>query len=154
MYQTQMIPGTFVMGHKFIANLYESTFNYISANNVHPKNPALWSIVVQHHEEYNSLPKFENSFEIVRKEFMNRPDVRGYHEYMINAHADDFYNNRWSSEVLRFLTMAIYGTYQESYIMHVKGYMEKDTSNVNGKRYSGDGVCRLGPLGTPPAVAA
>lgn len=150
MYQTQMIPGSFVMGYRNIAGLYDSTFEFISANSVHPKNPALWSIVVRHNEEYNSLPKFENSFEIVRKEFMIREDVRAYHDYMINSHANEFYNNMWSSEVLRFMTMAIFGAYEETYVMHVSGYMEKDF--LNQKRYPG--VCRIGPLGTSPLVTA
>ena len=46
MYQTQIFPGSFVIGYRFIANLYDSTFAFVSANNIYPRNPA--SCIVEH----------------------------------------------------------------------------------------------------------
>ena len=72
-----------------------------------------------------------------------REHVRAYHNFIVNTHAEDFYNNRWSSEVIRFLAVAIFGAYDESYIVQVAGFMEKDF--LRGKRY--EGVWRMAPYG-------
>lgn len=152
MYQSQMIPGMFVMGHKFIAGLYESTVDFMNFFNIQPKNPELWALVEKNHLEYNSLPKFESSFEIVRKEFMMRSDVRTYHHFIVHKHSEEFFNNHWSVEVIRFLTMAIYSSTEECSVVPVSGYMEKDF--LKEKRYPGLGVCRLGPVGSRPEVTA
>ena len=74
---------------------------------------------------------------------MMREHVRAYHNFIVNTHAEDFYNNRWSSEVTRFLAVAIFGAYDESYIVQVAGFMEKDF--LREKRY--EGVWRMAPYG-------
>ena len=79
---------------------------------------------------------------------MLRNDVRAFHSYIVKNHTEEFFNSRWSNEVIRYLTVAIFGDADETYIMHVNGYMEKDF--LQEKRHAG--VCRLGPFGTLPQI--
>ncbi len=148
MYQTQAVPGLHVSPHKYTNNLYEITNNFMAANGIEPRNPAFWENVQRYHDGFHSLPKWDNTFEIVRKKFMLRPDVAAYHRFVTNSHSDYFYNTHWTSGVLRYLTMSAFGTPEQSYIKHVSGYMEKDF--LKDKVYPG--VCRLGPFGTPPTL--
>ena len=147
-YQTQSVPNNFVVGHKYINNLLDATLLFMDANHIEPKNPEMWNLVMNYKKGMNSMPKLNNSFEIVRKEFMQRREVRAYHNYITNMTAEQFYNNNWSSDVLRFLTMAIFGGPEETYIMHVSGFIEKDF--LKGRKY--EGVCRLGRFGTAPTI--
>jgi len=149
MYQTQTVPGFHVLPYKYTRGLFDITSEYIVANGIEPKNVALWNNVQNHHATYNSLPKWDNTFEIIRKEFMLRSEVAAYHHFITNVYAGYFYDTHWSSEVLRYLTLSIFGAFEESYIKHVSGYMEKDF--LKGKVYPG--VCRLGPFGTPPLLS-
>ncbi len=147
-YQTQAVPGLNVSPHKYTTDLYDVTQEFMGTYGIQPGNSQFWENISNYHDGYNSLPKWDNTFEIVRKKFMLRPDVAAYHRFVTNAHADHFYNDHWSSEVLRYLTLSVFGTPEEVYIKHVSGYMEKDF--LKGKVYPG--ICRLGPFGTPPAV--
>mmetsp|Transcript_19534 Transcript_19534/g.24620 ORF Transcript_19534/g.24620 Transcript_19534/m.24620 type:complete len:340 (-) Transcript_19534:76-1095(-) len=150
MYQTQTVPGFHVLPYKYTKNLFDITYNYMTANNITPLNPVLWENIEKYHNDFNSLPKWDNTFEIVRKEFMLRRDVADYHHFITNTHAGYFYNTNWSSEVLRYLTLSLFGAVDETFIKHVSGYMEKDF--LKGKFYPG--VCRLGPFGTPPPITS
>lgn len=143
-YQTQTVPHNYVIGHKYIDQLFESTLEYMTANHIEPKNDVLWTDLINYQNGSASMPKFDNSFEIIRKAFMQRRDVRAYHNFIAELKADQFYNNKWSSEVVRYLTMSIFASAEETYIKHVSGYMEKDF--LKGNVYPG--ACRTGPFGT------
>ncbi len=143
-YQSQTVPNNYVIGHKYIENLFEATLDFITANEITPKNPILWGMIMDlYQDKAGALPKLDNSFELIRKEFMQRRDVRAYHNFIADMKADEFYNNRWSSEVVRYLTMAIFGTPEETYIRHHSGYMEKNF--LKGMHYRQ--ACRTKPFG-------
>lgn len=136
-YQSRSVPGA-----STASSLMDETIAYITNNGITPQNSNLWSQVLNSNAEYQGLPRFDTSFEIVRRSFMAREDVQDFHHYVANVHADEFYNNGWSTEVLRFLTMAIFGADDESYITHINGYVNKEDVE-NGEAHP---ECRFSSL--------
>ena len=142
-YQTQSIPNNYVISEKYIDNLVNSTSLFMKANHLVPKNAELWTEIVNYQNGSGSMPKFSNAFEIIRKEFMLRRDVRAYNNFVSELKADEFYNNKWAADVVRYLTIAIFATPEETYIKHVPGYIEKDFLGGNVFK----DICRIKPFG-------
>lgn len=147
-YQTQTVPHNYVIGHEYVDMLFESTLEYMAANHIVPKNDDLWPVLVNYQTGSGTMPKFDNTFEVIRRNFMERKDVRDYHNFIAELKADEFYNNKWSSEVVRYLTMSIFANAEETYIRPVSGYVEKNFL----KETVYPDVCRFGPFGTHYSV--
>jgi hypothetical protein len=130
MYQSQSFPGVFEIARKYSFGLYDITFDYISNNKMFPKNQYLWSTVVRSQHSFNALPMFNSDFEIVRKSFMQRFDVRAFH-YDLSENHSEFFERKWSSNTLRYLTMSIFARYENVATHQLPGIVLKDILNGN-----------------------
>jgi len=137
-YLSVHVPGTYETARKYTRGLYDFTFFYMSTNGITPANPELWVNVVNIRDSFDTLPLFESEFEVVRKEFMQQPIVAAYHDAVVNESDYGFYRHMWSSNYVRYLTMGIFGKWEETSYEIVSGFMQKDF--FTGHTY--EGICR------------
>lgn len=124
-YETVTSPGAYETGPKYTRNLYTTAFAHMSNSALSPKNPEMWARVATVNSGFNTLPKFDSDFEIVRKDFMKRDSVRAFHNEL-TEHQDDFFVWNWGSNTIRYLTLAIYGESHEISTNDVAGIVGKD----------------------------
>lgn len=58
----------------------------------------------------DTLPTFKDSFELVRKDFMQRQDVHNWHKALTDESPYGYFNAGWNLKSARFLTMSIFGS--------------------------------------------
>ena len=124
-YETMSSPGSVESAHKYTTNLYDAAFNHFSQHGHSPNNPEMWARVATVKSGFDSLPKFDSEFEIIRKSFMQQAEVKGFH-YALTENQDEIFDWNWSSSTIRFLTLAIYGQYYQISINSVSGFVGKD----------------------------
>lgn len=118
----------FVGNHNSILfpGLFEFTEDYMKKHNLTVKNPDMWNKVLQSSNTEHSLPVFQDSFEIIRKSFMLRPDVKSFHTALTETGEFGYFTKGWTSDVERFLTAAIFGTANSIETKAVTGFIQKD----------------------------
>lgn len=70
-------------------------------DNVHHNRSHLW-------ESSCDLPKFSNSFEVMRRVFFQSPEVMKWNRALSEDFPFGIYRNHWSDSYTRFLTLAIF----------------------------------------------
>jgi len=84
----------------------------------------LWSHVVDTWEEYETLPVFLTNFEVGRRAFFERDDVRRWHESLTEEWPFGVLRQRWGDAQTRVMTLAMFATEKEvSRHRHV-GYVQ------------------------------
>jgi hypothetical protein len=118
----------FVGNHNSILfpGLFEFTEAYMKKYDLTVRNPDMWNKVLQSSNTEHSLPVFQDSFEIIRKSFMLRPDVKSFHKALTETDEFGYFTKGWTSDVERFLTAAIFGTANSIETKAVTGFIQKD----------------------------
>ena len=113
---------------KYTVGLYDMTSEWSSANGVHPSFIALWMKIVMSYEQQNKIAKFSDDFQVISKAFMQRADVRAYHEHLTNTPQGqkEFYQRKWGWGAVMYLTVAIFGDPAKTSDIHVPGIVEKN----------------------------
>jgi len=125
-YKSYSIPNTPELT-KYTVGLYPKTLSYISDNGISPANVELWAGIVNCHDHQNKVPKFSDDFELVRKSFMTSPEVQAYHDYLAKkATVKDFFERKWSSSTIMYLTVALFSDEANTSTLHLPGIVEKD----------------------------
>lgn len=139
-YKSYSIPNQLELT-KYTVGLYQMTKTFTSAHGVHPSYISLWQGVVTSHDGENKIPKFSDDFEIVRKSFMQRSDVRAYHEHLTDSveGMKEFFQRKWGWGAVMYLTVAMYGDPATTSSIHVPGIVEKD---MLAKNYFPN-ICRV-----------
>lgn len=136
-YNSHHFPGTKELNTRLLNGMYDYTDEYMLNNNLQPGHNALWEEVKFIHQNTRSLPNFLGSFELARKDFMQRQDVSAFHYALTDMPPYGYFSKGWDMDAERFLTMAIFGTPTSVDSSVVPGFMQK--SLVTGTRH--DKMC-------------
>jgi len=125
-YKSYSIPYDFELT-KYTVGLYSKTLKFISQEGISPENVQMFTEVTNTHDHENKIPKFSDDFEIVRKSWIISADIQEYHEYLADRFmVEQFYERKWSAQVVMFLTVALFSDEEKTSRMHVPGIVEKD----------------------------
>lgn len=139
-YQGHAVPHAYEIARKFSLNLYESAFAYITKEGSHPKFKELWSNVVQVHTDLNTVPVLNSDFEVVRKDFIRKPEVAQWLYEITELPPYGFYKHRWGTNAERYITLAIFAEESEISLAPIPGFVEKDF--IGGRFFPK--ICRPG----------
>jgi len=123
-YFSHHFPGT-VESNRGNHALYDFSHDYIVEHELVVGHEALWQIVDFTHNDNGSLPTFINSFEVVRKSFMLRSDVKDWHNALTEKSPYGYFSHGWSAGAERFMTMAIFGTPSSVDDTNIPGFLQK-----------------------------
>jgi len=93
---------------RYIHGFYDFVQEYTIEHSIKPKNLMLWQFVLSAYEASQSLPVFQTNLEISRKSFMQRKDVKQFHETVTEKEPFGVFRYRWGDAVVRFITMALF----------------------------------------------
>jgi hypothetical protein len=127
-------------------DLYRFTREYIDKNEVEVLQQEQWDLITNQVSDFNSMPYFDVSVEVVRKRFMTSEAVRRFYDNMTVMHSDIFYNDYGAWGVLRFVTFAIFAEYEEVPLGFTSGLIKK---NFGSDKFFPT-ICRFGDVGSAP----
>jgi len=139
-YKSFSVPGQ-LEPTEHTVGIYQSTLEYMSSvPGLVPANVNQWSLIVRSHEDSNKLPKFSEDFQIVRKSFMQDPQVRAFTNFLTSSPdtVGSFFDRRWSAGTLMFVTVALFSPFDKTSNTHMPGVVEKDF--LSGNTF--DNICR------------
>lgn len=132
-YHSHYFPGNVELNAKRLDGMYGLADSYMTENEFQPTHAALWQRIEYTHSATVSLPNFQDSFEVVRKDFMLRDDVVAWHNTLTETAPFGYFTQGWNVDAERFLTMAMFGTTSSVDNSLVPGYMQKNLAA--GKRH-------------------
>lgn len=138
-YHSQYFAGAIELNPLSLSSLYTFTTQYMDENNLVPKYTGLWTRIQNTATAVQSLPVFQDSFEIVRKSFMLRDDVKAFHHALTDSPPYGYFTHGWTADNERFLTAAIFGTKSNVITKVVPGFIQKDLDR--GIKH--DQACRI-----------
>jgi len=125
-YHSHYFPGNVELNAKRLVGMYELAASYMHDNQFQPGHAALWQKIEFTHNAIHSLPNFQDSFEVIRKDFMLRDDVAAWHNVLTETAPYGYFMAGWNVDAERFLTMAMFGTTSSVDTNLVPGYMQKN----------------------------
>merc|ERR1711918_84907 len=105
-----------------MGNLFSFTEEYMEREEIVPKNMVLWNMVKVIWDRHGTLPIFMTSFEIIRKGFMQRDDVRKFHDAVTEREPFGVFRYQWSHSAIRVLTAALFADSDEIMTSKPIGY--------------------------------
>ena len=117
---------------KYCKNLYDVATAYVEKMQITPGNPEMWQDVKHTWAKTNKrkLPLFSNHFEVSRVSFMQREDVMNFTHAMTEEEPFGVFRWRWGDALVRYMTIALFGT-KEGVILHLPpGYQHKGCPDV------------------------
>ena len=106
--------------------MYQLAQAHMLENNMIPRHSFLWQRVTNTMAALDTLPSFQDSFEVVRRDFMLRPEVRAWHHKLTDEEPWGYFTKGWNVDGERFLTMAMFGTPSSIDTTPVPGFVYKD----------------------------
>lgn len=120
-YHSQYVGVVGEHGKKFLNGLYDFAANF----GKRPSNPLLWHFIETNWKANGTLPLFMTNFELSRKSFMTRPDVKMFHRALSEEEPFGILRYRWGDAITRFLEAALYGTDENVLTIWPEGYHHK-----------------------------
>ena len=124
-YQSQYVGTEPPPGRPYIEGLYDFATNYLAKNNKLPGNSLLWQFIQTTWNSQNTLPLFRTNFEIVKRNFMQRPDVKQWHMALTEGEPYGVLRYRWGDAVIRFFDAAIFASDETTLTIKPDGYNHK-----------------------------
>ncbi len=125
-YSSQFFPGTYELNIKRLKGMFENVVEYLSEYHIQPKYPKMWQHVINTVLETDSIPNFQDTFEISSKAFMQSPAVSYFHHNLTDAAPYGYFTEGWNVDAERFLTAAIFGSKNTIDIAALDGFVQKD----------------------------
>jgi hypothetical protein len=125
-YHSHYFAGNVELNAKRLNGMYALATSYMTENEFQPSHAALWQRIEYTHSAIGSLPNFQDSFEVVRKDFMLRDDIVAWHNALTETAPFGYFTQAWNVDAERFLTMAMFGTTSSVDSSLVPGYMQKN----------------------------
>lgn len=132
-YHSHYFPGTVELNVQRLQGMYEFSHNYMDEHELVPGHNPLWQRVHFTNHAIQSLPNFQDSFEVVRKSFMLREDVKAWHLALTDSAPYGYFTQGWNVDAERFLTMALFGSKTSVDTHLVPGFMQKNL--LSGRRH-------------------
>lgn len=136
-YKAHIFPGTVEQNSVPVQGMHQFALDYMKSNSMIPNHSELWQRIHYTFHEVRNLAKFEDSFEVVNKNFMMNADVSAWLTALTDGEPYGYYNNAWNVESERILTMAMFGSKTTVDTTTVPGFVEKD----NARNRPHDKIC-------------
>lgn len=137
-YSSQMFSGHVYSNVMHLKSMYEFTRDYTRKENLIPKHSALWQRIHYTFQAIRTVPNFQDSFEVIKKDFMLQDDVNRWLTALTEEYPYGYFTHDWNVNAERVLTMSIFGTKSSVDTSLVKGFVEKDLANGNSHKK----ICR------------
>lgn len=128
-YSSQFFPGTYEMNISRLKGMFENVLEYLADNRIQPKYPRMWQYIINTVLESDSIPTFQDTFEISSKAFMKSPAVTYFHHNLTDAAPYGYFTQGWNVDAERFLTAAIFGSKNTVDIVALDGFVQKDMAS-------------------------
>jgi len=107
---------------KYLEGLYDFAVDWLASQDMPPTNTLMWHMVKSNWERSGKLPVFMTNFEIIRKKFMQHPEVRKWQDALTEHEPFGIYRHRWSDSVVRFLTASMFIQTENIMTSQAEGY--------------------------------
>jgi len=125
-FHSQYFAGTVELNAARVGGMHALALEYMKEHKLIPGHTFLWQKVTNTFSAVESLPSFQDSFEVVRKEFMQRPDILEWHRLLTELPPYGYFTQGWNVDAERFLTMSIFGTTSSVDVDLVPGFVHKN----------------------------
>jgi len=125
-YKSHYFPGTVDLNPLRLGGMHDFFNAYRLGHNIDSKHEMLFNKVHFSWVNWQNLPNFQDSFELISKDFMLREDVNEWLTALTDLPPYGYLTDGWSFRAERFLTMALFGTPSSVDLKLVQGFIEKD----------------------------
>jgi len=125
-FKSHYFPGTVELNPVRLEGMHEFALEYMADHNMDPTHETLWQKVHFTYHSQKTVPNFQDSFELVRKDFMLRADIYEWLNALTDLPPYGYFNEGWNVNAERFLTMAMFGSKSAIDLQIVEGFLEKD----------------------------
>lgn len=115
-----------------VEGLFNFATNYMTTENVLPTNPLQWQLVTNTWVIRKTLPLYQASLEVIRKSFMQHPDVMKFHEAVATKEPYGIFEYGWSDHVLRFIDTAMFVSNENFMTTEFKGFSNRQRCDSVG----------------------
>lgn len=125
-YKSHIFPGT--VNHNIVPlrGMHDFALEYMHTENMIPHHSELWQRIHYTFHSMKTLPKFQDSFEVVNKHFMLQEDVSKWLNALTDKPPYGYYTQEWNVNAERVLTMSMFGSVSSIDTTLVTGFLEKD----------------------------
>jgi len=109
-----------------VEGLFNFATNYMATENILPTNPLLWQLLTNTWVVQKTLPLYQVSLEVIRKSFMQHPDVMKFHEAVAMKEPYGIFKYGWSDHVLRFIDTAMFVSNENFMTTEFKGFSNRE----------------------------
>lgn len=125
-YSSQYFPGDYEPNVFRLAGMFDFVVKYINDNHIFPMYTKLWQHALHTKSKVNSIPNFQDSFEISKKSWMQSEKVAAFHYNLTDMPPYGYFTEGWNVDAERFLTASIFGTASSIDIVALDGFVQKD----------------------------
>lgn len=125
-YSSQYFPGDYEPNVYRLAGMFDFVKDYITEGHIFPLYTKLWQHTHTTFNKVNSIPNFQDSFEISSKSWMQSKEVSDFHYALTDTAPFGYYTQGWNVDAERFLTASIFGTSSSIDIVALDGFVQKD----------------------------
>lgn len=124
-YHSHYFPGTVELNVNHLRGMFEFADKYMKDASSFPRIGEMWQKILYTHNTVGTLPTFQDSFEVSRKSFMLKDEVRQWHYALTDLPPYGYYTQGWNVDAERFLTLAMFGTRSSLNTDMVPGFVQK-----------------------------
>ena len=139
-YSSQFFPGTYELNIRRLKGMFENVVEYLYEYHIQPRYPKMWQHIINTVIETDSIPKFQDTFEISSKAFMKSPEVSYFHHNLTDAAPYGYFTEGWDVDAERFLTAAIFGSKNTIDIVALDGFVQKE---FGGAKHTHAHICHF-----------
>ena len=108
-----------------LRGMFEFADKYMKNTTSFPRIGEMWQKILYTHTYIGTLPTFQDSFEVSRKSFMQKDEVRQWHYALTDLPPYGYFTEGWNVDAERFLTLAMFGTQSSLNTEMVPGFVQK-----------------------------
>lgn len=126
-YHSQYVGVVPKHGSDYIEGMYDFVKNWMADTHQpsEPGNALLWHYATTMWESQRTLPLLMTNFELSKKSFMQREDVKNFHEAITEREPFYVLRHRWGDAILRYLLLAVFASPGRVSTIAPTGYFHK-----------------------------
>lgn len=130
-YHSQYVGVEPEAGRPYIEGLFDFTVEYMTRVNKSPGNMMLWHFIESTWSSSQTLPVFRTNLEVSKKSYMQRVDVKKWHNTLTEEEPFGLFRYRWGDAITRFIEAAVFGTDDTVLTIRHEGYYHKQGCSVD-----------------------
>lgn len=108
-----------------IIGLHDFAKEYLAKENILPSDPLAWQLMTQSWVKKQSLPLYQASIEVIRKSFMQHPQVTKFNEAVTEKEPFGVFRHGWNDHAVRFLTTTLFTNNEHHLLSGFQGFQNR-----------------------------